>query len=118
MFFLREFGVLWMYRHGGTAEAAARKVFQLARNNPADFLCYLLIRFAMSIVFFIVSLLVGCLTCCLGFLPYLRSVTILPLTVFRVWYSIECFAQLGPDCDVRSENPPPIPLIEPPPIGP
>ncbi len=105
LFFVRDFGVLWMYRNGGTAWEAARKVQELAAAQPADFFLYLLVRFVMAIVILITGAIAGCLTCCVGFLPYLNSVLTLPLSVFRVWYAVECFAQLGPDCDLRPQPP-------------
>lgn len=112
LFFVREFGVLWMYRHGGSAWDAARKVTALGGEHTADFLLYLCLRLALGLAIILVTILAGCLTCCIGFLPYLSSVITLPLSVFRVWYSVECFASLGPDCDVRtlSALPPPVGL--------
>lgn len=115
VFFARDFGLLWMYRHGGTAWEATLKIWDLAKQYPADFLLYLIMRFLLAIVLLFIALLVGCLTCCIGFLPYLSSVITLPLSVFRVWYTIECFAQLGPDCDVRL--PPSVPPSIPPSSG-
>lgn len=110
LFYVREFGVLWMYRNGGSAWDAARKVLALATAQPVDFILYLLIRIVMAFVFSIIAMFAGCLTCCIGFLPYLSSVLTLPLSVFRTRYTIECFAQLGPDCDVR-------PAVTPPPLA-
>ncbi len=112
LFFLRDFGVLWMYRHGGSAWDAARQVLALGGEHTADFLLYLCLRFALGFAFIVLASLAGCLTCCIGFLPYLSSVLTLPLTVFRVWYAVECFATLGPDCDVR------VVAATPPPVGP
>ncbi len=108
MLFLIDFGVVWMYRNGGTAWAALRKVGVLATHNPVDFIVYAVIRIVMTFVFALAALMAGCLTCCLGFIPYLGAVLTLPLSVFRVWYSVECFAQFGSEFDARlgPQNPP------------
>lgn len=119
MFFIREFGVLWMYKNGGTAWAASRQVLALGGQHPVDFILYLIIRIVIAIATALLGCVAGCLTCCLGFLPYVGSVLLLPLTTFRVWYSVECFAGLGPDCDVRVATPPPQPppSLPEPPVG-
>lgn len=114
-FFTLEFGTLWMYRHGGSAWEAMWKVGQLATQYPLPFIGYFLLRFVMNILFIICGLLLGCLTCCLGFFPYLNAVLNLPFSVYRGWYTIECFAQLGEEYDVRVPSLvlPPAPLPPP-----
>ncbi|CAN5380197.1 hypothetical protein BH09VER1_BH09VER1_06830 [soil metagenome] len=107
LFFVRDFGVLWMYLHGGTAWEAARKVLALSRAYPSDFLLYLCVRIVIGFATLMLGAMFGCLTCCLGYLPYLNSVVTLPFSVFRVWYAVECFSCLGAECDLRV--PPPIP---------
>jgi len=111
LFFYREFGVPIMYASRCTAWQAAGTVWVLATERPLDFLIYLLIRMAMGFVFLIVAIMLGCLTCCLGFLPYLSAVLTLPLRVFRISYTLDCLTQFGPDFDLwsKAELPPPQP---------
>ncbi len=111
LLFVREFGSLWMYRHDVSGWEALRKVLTLATEEPVSFIVYIIVRIVMGILFFIVALLLGCLTCCLGFLPYLSSVVTLPISVFLVWYNVHCFAQFGSEYDVTlmKEQPPALP---------
>ncbi len=111
MFFYREFGVPVMYASGCGAGEAARRVWVLATERPADFLIYLLIRMVMGFAFLLIAMILGCLTCCLGFLPYLSTVLTLPLRVFRISYTLDCLAQFGPEFDLwkMAELPPPQP---------
>ncbi|MEI6338418.1 MAG: hypothetical protein WCQ57_07525 [Verrucomicrobiota bacterium] len=111
LFFYREFGVPVMYASGGTAVEAARRIGVLATERPADFLIYLLIRIVMGFAFLLSAVLLGCLTCCLGFLPYVSSVLTLPLRVFRFCYTLDCLAQFGPEFDLwsKAQLPPPQP---------
>jgi hypothetical protein len=110
-FFLREFGVLWMYRYNALAGEAARKIADLATQEPIQFILYLLIRLVLVLVFIILVVAVACVACCLNIIPYLGSVIMLPYSVFLTWYNIGCFAQFGPDFDVRLtvERPPELP---------
>lgn len=111
LFFLREFGVLWMYRHGETAWKASHRITSLATEQPLHFILYLLIRLGIAVVLLMVIGVIACLTCCVSIIPYIGSVITLPLSVFLVWYNLSCFAQFGPEYDVRqiAEMPPALP---------
>lgn len=116
--FMRDFGSLWMYRHGMSGWEAFRKVNTLATEEPVSFIVYLLVRMGMGLVFATIAVLLGCFTCCLGFLPYLSTVVTLPISVFLVWYNVHCFAQFGPEYDVAPvELPPALPPTTPGLIG-
>ena len=43
----------------------------------------------------VVSVLVGCLTCCLGFLPIIRHTLLQPFLYFERAWSLELLRQLG-----------------------
>lgn len=111
LFFLREFGVLWMYRHQASAWEASKRIASLATEKPLHFILYLLLRLGLAMVFLTIIVAIACLTCCVGLLPYLGSVITLPLSVFVVWYNLGSFAQFGPEYDVRlgGEQPPVLP---------
>ena len=109
MFFLREFGVPLMFKTGCSAIAALREVGVMASDRPIDFIVYLFARIFIEIVLFTLIFAIGCLTCCLGFLPYLGAVITLPLGVFRLCYSLNCLSQFGADLWPSSVVPPPAP---------
>jgi len=111
LFFFREIGVPVMYASGCGAWEAVRRTTELASEHPLDFFVYLIVRMVMGIVFLIVAIVVGCLTCCVGFFPYLGTVLTLPLPVFRVCYTLDCLAQFGPEYDLWSLPPTPPPLL-------
>jgi hypothetical protein len=67
-------------------------------------LMQLLVRFGIGII----SAILGCLTCCIGFFPYLNAVVTLPLLVFDRCYSIYFLEQFGPDYSILVE------LLQPP----
>lgn len=112
LFFLREFGVPLMYGSGCGAWEAARRTLGLATERPLDFFVYLVVRMVMGFVFMLVAVTAGCLTCCVGFFPYLGTVLTLPLPVFRMCYTLDCLAQFGPEYNLWSlppSPPPPLP---------
>ena len=56
----------------------------------------------------IASMIVGCVTCCVGFLPYLSTVATLPLAIFWRCYSVYLLQQFGPQYAIIVEPPPAI----------
>ncbi|GAT33533.1 hypothetical protein TSACC_21950 [Terrimicrobium sacchariphilum] len=110
---VREVGSVWMYRNGGTAWDAMRRILALAAEKPADVVLYIVARIVLGIVFWSALMLVGFATCCLGFLPYLNTVITLPVSVFRVVYNVELVAQFGAEFDVRIPGTPAIPGLPP-----
>ncbi len=67
----------------GDALAEFGSVF---RANMGSFLFYLLLKIAFAIALAIVAMLVGCMTCCLGFLPVVSQTLLQPAFYFeRAW---------------------------------
>lgn len=110
---VREVGSVWMYRNGGTAWDAMKRIVALAAERPADVFLYIIARIVLGVVFWFALVIVGFATCCFGFLPYLNSVVTLPVSVFRVVYNVELVAQFGAEFDVRVPETPAIPVIPP-----
>ncbi len=110
---VREVGSVWMYRNGGTAWDAMRRIMALIVENPVDVFLYVAVRIAFGFVFWIVIVIIGIATCCIGFLPYLNTVFTLPVSVFRVAFNVELVAQFGPEFDARVPQTPAIPVIPP-----
>lgn len=110
---VREVGSVWMYRNGGTAWDAMRRIMALSMERPVDVFLYVVARIALGLIFLIIIVIIGVATCCFGFLPYLNTVLTLPINVFRVVYNVELVAQFGAEFDVRVPETPVIPVIPP-----
>ena len=67
----------------------------LLPGNVGAFVLFLLLQFVLRIAIGIISVLLGCITCCIGFLPYLSTVLTLPLHVFDRSYSVYFLEQFG-----------------------
>lgn len=69
----------------------------LLPGNVGTFILFLLLQFVLRIATAIIGVMLGCITCCIGFLPYLNTVLTLPLYVFDRSYSIYFLEQFGQD---------------------
>ena len=96
---LEDFVVPLMYVGEGGVLAAWRELFGLVGSRPGTFLLYVGVRIVIGIVFFALIVLFCCMTCCIVALPYVGTVILLPLWVFRRAYSIRFLAQFGPRYD-------------------
>ena len=67
---------------------------------------FLVIRFAYFIAFGIASVLIGCVTCCIGFLPVIHHTLFAPFYVFDRSYSLYVLESLGPDFRIIQPAPP------------
>lgn len=102
---LRAFVVPIMWRYDLPAMQAWRVFLSILRINKAPVLLFLVIRLAYATVFGITAMLVGCLTCCLGFLPYIHHVLFAPYYVFDRAYSLYMLESLGPDYQMVATPP-------------
>lgn len=75
---------------------------------------FLLMRIVLGIAVGILWAIIGCVTCCIGFLPYLGTVITLPLHVFNICYPVYFLQQFDPVYVIIKELPPPgaFPVIE------
>jgi hypothetical protein len=108
---LIDFVVPIMYRRGiGPIRAIGIFRADVLRGRVGWIALYLLLRWVLAMAAgMIVSTLV-CATCCIGALPYLSSVMLLPVTVFFRTYPLYILGQLGPDfvtLETRTTPPPP-----------
>ena len=94
LFFLNDFLIPVIYKIGCSPIHAAKCVGRVVWNNPLEALIYIFLRVAMELIFLMITLVFGCSTCCLGFLPYVGTVLTLPLHVFRQSFIIDSLAQL------------------------
>ena len=95
---------------------------QVWRGNSGSLVLFLLMQIVLAIAVGIGQMLIGCVTCCIGFLPYIGTVITLPLVIFRSSYPLYFLQQFSPRYTIiREELPPPpggFPVIQPGGIGP
>ena len=69
----------------------------LLRAHRGTFVLYALFKILLGLGILFISCVVTCLTCCIAALPYIGTVILLPLHVFRRSYSIGFLSQFHPD---------------------
>lgn len=98
---LRDFGVPLMYHaEVGPREAMGLFRTELLPGNAGAFILFYLMKLLLGIAAGVLIVLAGCLTCCIGFLPYASSVLTLPVTVFFRCYALDLMAQIDPKWDL------------------
>jgi hypothetical protein len=99
--FLEGFVVPLMYRCEITAVEAWRLFLPLLRTRLPEFLAYGLVILLGGVAVFLCLIAAAIATCCilpmLLWVPYLRSVLLLPLSGFYRLYSVEFLRQFGPE---------------------
>jgi hypothetical protein len=109
LFLFQELGVPLMFRNGISARAAFGETWRLVRRRPGKIFLFVLLRIALFFGLAIVSVIACCLTCCVGALPYLGTVAILPALIYVKCFTLDCLAQFGPEYDVWTTDVPPPP---------
>lgn len=107
LFVFREFGIPLMFRNGLMAYPAFKEALQLTRLHFGTVFVFVLLRIALSLAVGVLSILVCCFTCCIGSLPYLGTVVLLPALIYVRCFSLDCLAQFGPQYDVWTVDVPP-----------
>jgi hypothetical protein len=97
---------------------------EIAPGNFWAFVRYCGMVLLIGMALGIIAGLMTCLTCCLAALPYIGTVILLPLLVFRRSYSLFVLQQAGPQWHMIPPNPPAAgppptaqPVWNPPPTG-
>ena len=123
--FLGDFVVPIMYLRGTTCMAAGREFLGLLSAQAGWFILYILFQIVLAMVLGMlvafIFLLTCCVACCLAMLPYIGTVVLLPIIVFKRAYSAYFLAQFGPSYDVFPLEAPPVATAPPPglqPLGP
>jgi hypothetical protein len=97
--FLNDFIVPIMYKQRITASQAWLKFILLFNETPLPFILYGLLIFVFIIVLIIGIIIVGLLTCCIGFvliaIPYIGSIVLLPVSYTFRAYSVAFLGQFG-----------------------
>lgn len=121
--FLESFVVPLMYRREITAVEAWRLFLPLLRTRIPEFLAYGIVVLLGGVAVFLCLIAAAIATCCilpvLLWVPYVRSVLLLPLSGFYRLYSVEFLQQFGPEFTLTpAENPgESVPPSSPPPDG-
>jgi hypothetical protein len=116
--FIVDFIIPLMYLRGGTCLAAWREFLGLLGARPGQFVIYLLFLIVLHIVISILVitafLVTCCIACCLVLIPFLGTVLLLPILIFKRAFSLYFLAQFGPQYDVFLPPTAPSPPTAPP----
>lgn len=102
-----------MYRRRCSAREAFVDVAKLIFANPGPFLLFALFCIALFIAIAVIGTVVACLTCCIGALPYVSTVILLPAIVWLAAYRLLFLRQFGDAYDVWATIVAPVQTIEP-----
>ena len=104
MKFTMDFVVPIMYLRAYTCTDAWREFWTLLTSNKGRFTLYILFQIVIAIAISAIVFTAMCITCCCAAcilaIPYIGTVLMLPLLVFKRSYSLCYFRQFGPDFDV------------------
>ena len=107
--FLVDFVVPIMYLRGESCLSAWRELGALLSANAGSFTLYILFQivlcWAIGLLVLLVMILTCCIACCLLLLPFLGTVLLLPVLVFKRAYPLYYLAQYGPQYDVFPSAP-------------
>jgi hypothetical protein len=104
-----DFVVPIMFLRRSRCMEAWRELGTLLSVNVGRFILYLLFTIVLGMaigLILITFLLVTCCVCCLALLPYVGTVIVLPVLMFKRAYSLYFLAQFGPKYDVFATAPP------------
>jgi hypothetical protein len=99
--FLDSFVVPIMYKSRVSATQGWRRFLTLFGQHPLHFILYGVLMIGLYILFVISVIIVGILTCCIGWaflvIPYIGTVVTLPVWYTFRAFSLEFLAQFGPE---------------------
>lgn len=94
---LRDFVAPLQVVSGRACGEAMRLFGALLRAHPGVFVVYLLLKIVFMIALAVVALVVGCCTCCFGFLPVVSQTILQPAFYFERAWPLYVLRQLGYD---------------------
>ena len=99
--FLNDFVVPIMVKDRISTVAGWRRFLPLLGHHPFSFIFFGLIIFALYLLFVVLVIFAGLITCCIGWLilviPYIGTVVTLPVWYTLRAFSLEFLAQFGPE---------------------
>jgi hypothetical protein len=102
-----------MYRRRCLAREAFVDVAKLILANPGPFILFALFGCALVIAVAVVGSMIACVTCCIGGLPYISTVILLPAIVWLAAYKLLFIRQFGDAYDVWATIVTPVQTTEP-----
>jgi len=111
-----DFVVPIMFLRRSRCLKAWRELWTLLSSHAAQFILYFLfsIVLAMAIGMMVVLVMFAtCCCCCLMLLPYVGTVLLLPILMFKRCYSLYFLAQFGPEYNVFPPAAPPVSATPP-----
>jgi hypothetical protein len=102
-----------MYRRRCSAREAFVDVAKLIFANPGPFILFVLFMIALALAVAIVGMAVACMTCCVGALPYISTVLLLPAIVWLAAFRLLFLRQFGDSYDVWAAVPAPTTPLPP-----
>jgi hypothetical protein len=115
--FTVDFVVPIMFLRGGKCRAAWKEFYGLLLANSGQFVLYILFQIVLSMaigaIVFGAIIITCCIAGCLMALPYLGTVLLLPVLIFKRAYPLYYLAQFGPQYDVFPPSVPPMPGAPP-----
>jgi hypothetical protein len=102
-----------MYRRRCLAREAFVDVTKLVFHNPGPFLLFVLFMIALALGVAVVGTIVACATCCVGGLPYISTVLLLPAIVWLAAFRLLFLRQFGDQYDVWATVALPAPATQP-----
>jgi hypothetical protein len=102
--FMVDFVVPIMYLRGGTCLEAWGELWKLLCGHAGLFILYILFQIVIGMVIGLIVVFAILLTCCLAgclmIIPYIGTVLLLPVLVFKRSFSLYFLRQFGPEYDV------------------
>jgi hypothetical protein len=122
--FTTDFVVPILFLRGGKCLAAWREFWGLLADNAGLFTLYILFQIVLGMAIGVIVLGAVLITCCCAgcvmAIPYIGTVLLLPVLVFKRSYPLYFLRQFGPEYDVFPPAPPapPVTGLQPPPVVP
>ncbi len=117
---LTSFIVPMMYRERIKVFEAWSRLLLLLEMHPMPFVLYSLFYFVIMVFVVMGVIVLGFLTCCVGFLvlalPYVGDVVLLPITYAMRAFSVEFLEQFGPDYKIFPAGEAQVVVTPPPPV--
>jgi hypothetical protein len=108
--FTVDFVVPVMFLRGKKCPAAWKEFFGLLSANPGQFTLYILFQIVLGMAIGVIVLFAILLTCCIAgclmAIPYIGTVLLLPVLIFKRAYPLFFLRQFGPGYDVFPPTPP------------
>ena len=94
---LRDFVAPLQLKHGLSCGAGLELFIDILKARPGTFVGYVLLKVVFAMVVGLAGMLVGCATCCLGFLPVVMQTLLQPAFYFERAWSLCLLRQAGHD---------------------